>query len=150
MLLLPISTRRTFIYCEKLKLGDKPSLSDRVINKASSSWAELEKAEGGWRKRLVTLGNQVFKRIPFEEWGLKSLPSLSKATMEIAGPTSVLFPSRFLQPSAVMGLMHKLATEREAFHKKKMVYSIAAMPVMLPIGLIPVSVNTLKRARRVG
>jgi len=135
--LLPISTRRTFIYCEKLPLGTTPSLSDRIINKASSTWSDLEKADKGWKKQLVTLGNQLFRRIPFEEWGLKSLPPLSKATVDAAGPTKILFPSLFMKEEGVEGLLRRIAVERQGLHRSKMIWSVLGMPVTVPFGLIP-------------
>jgi len=88
--LLPISTRRTLIYCERVQhqLNGGPkaaaatttantdtnpysiaSITDKVVNKANKTWAEWENAEKGWKKKLTVYGNEyVFSRIPFEEW----------------------------------------------------------------------------------
>jgi len=89
--LLPISTRRTLIYCERVQqqLNGGPkaaaaatatadanantysiaSITDKIVNKANKTWAEWENAEKGWKKKLTVYGNEyVFSRIPFEEW----------------------------------------------------------------------------------
>jgi len=76
--LLPISTRRTLIYCERAhgQLGSGgpsqtwiSSQTDRIVNKANETWANWENAPGGWKKKLTGYGNEyVFSRISFEEW----------------------------------------------------------------------------------
>lgn len=141
LFLLPVSARRTLIYCEKVNVGDKLSYTDRAVNKASSTWASWEKAEKGWQKKLTVYGNEVFRRIPFEEWGLKTLPAKSKATLEKAGPTSVLYPGSFLDPKRAPGVLKAIALERQGFHKSKLIWSIIAMPFTAPVALIPVIPN---------
>ena len=78
--LLPISTRRTLIYCERIQSqlngSHQPapaysigSITDKIVNKANATWAEWENAEKGWKKKLTVYGNDlVFSRIAFEEW----------------------------------------------------------------------------------
>lgn len=78
--LLPISTRRTLIYCERVvqqqvngsQQASKmsvASITDRIVNKANQTWTDWENAEKGWKKKLTVYGNEyVFSRIPFEEW----------------------------------------------------------------------------------
>lgn len=139
--LLPISTRRTLIYCEKQPPSSKTSYADWAINKASSTWADLEKAPKGWKKSLVNLGNGIFRRIPFEEWGLKTLPSYSKSTIETAAMTRVLFPGRFLEEGKVTGLLARIATERQKLHKQRLVWSIVGMPLTIPVAILPVIPN---------
>lgn len=138
LFLLPVSTRRTLIYCEKVKLTDGVSYTDWAVNKASTTWTKWEKAEKGWQKKLAVYGNEIFRRIPFEEWGLKTLPSLSKVTLEKAGPTKVLFPGAFLDKSLAPGVLKAIATERQGLHKSKLFWSIVAMPFTAPVALIPV------------
>ena len=79
LFILPISTRRTLIYCERIAPSlapgaTKPPLADRIITKSSAVWTSWEKAEKGWQKKVTDYGNALFRRIPFEEWGLKTLP----------------------------------------------------------------------------
>lgn len=139
--LLPISTRRALIYCEKQPPSSKTSYADWAINKASTTWADLEKAPKGWKKSLVNLGNGIFRRIPFEEWGLKTLPSYSKSTVENAAVTKVLFPGRFLEEGKVPGLLARIATERQKLHKQRMGWSIVGMPLTIPVAILPVIPN---------
>ena len=77
--LLPISTRRTLLYAQRLhdNAPQNSSLVDRATGFAAKTWATWEKKDRGWQRRVVDLGNQAFRRIPYEEWGLKSVPSLS-------------------------------------------------------------------------
>lgn len=93
LLLLPISTRRALIYCDTTfarasanAVTEKPSIPDRIINKANSTWAEWENSTTTWKLKLVQYGNMMFRRIPFEEWGLKSIPPMPKVGTEAALP----------------------------------------------------------------
>lgn len=147
LFLLPISTRRTLIYCERvqesLAPGTKPPISERVINKASTTWANWEKAEKGWQKTLTGYGNQLFKRIPYEEWGLKSLPPATKKKLQEVdegkyGRFECLYPGSFIRGRDVGGALRTLAMERQAFHKRRMWTCLAWAPLTAPVALIPV------------
>jgi len=139
--LLPVSTRRTLIYCEKLQLGDQPSISDKVVNKATTTWTSWEKYEKGWQRKITDYGNQLFRRIPFEEWGLKTLPPLSETTKDAARITDVLFPGTFLDKTVAPGILQKIATSRQGLHKNKLIWSVVGMPISAPFALVPVSVT---------
>ncbi|KAF4552801.1 putative mitochondrial K+-H+ exchange-related protein [Elsinoe fawcettii] len=149
--LLPISTRRTLIYCEKLPSTSPASSSllpfplatfpDRIVARANTTWADWERVPTGWKKTLTTYGNRAFARIPFEEWGLKSLPALHEGTKERAERTEVVYPGRFMEGGKVMETLRRLSTEREGLHKRRLVGSVVAMPFTIPVGLIPVLPN---------
>ncbi|KAK5151506.1 mitochondrial K+-H+ exchange-related-domain-containing protein [Cryomyces antarcticus] len=149
LFLLPISTRRTLIYCErvnkKLPPGEKPPIVDRVTGKANETWAEWEKAEKGWKKMLTEYGNKVFTRIPFAEWGLKTIPPISaeRQAAALAGKETpeVVFPGAFLPSNRVTSVLHKLATERQALHRKRMWWSVVGMPISVPFALVPIVPN---------
>lgn len=145
LFLLPISTRRTLIYCERVQEqlhGAKPPLQERVINKASQKWATWEKAEKGWQKQVTVYGNSLFKRIPYEEWGLKSIPPATKKRIEDINNGKIkfecLYPGAFVKEQKVPQILKALATERQALHRKNMWTSIAWMPITLPFTLVPV------------
>jgi hypothetical protein len=145
LFLLPISTRRTLIYCErvpqKLAPGQKPPISERVITRASETWAKWERAEKGWQKRLTIEGNRLLRRIPYEEWGLKSIPPASKKKLEDIDngklTAECLYPNAFLNGSKVPEILKRLATERQALHRKRMWNCILFMPVTIPFAAIP-------------
>ncbi|KIW02200.1 uncharacterized protein PV09_06356 [Verruconis gallopava] len=145
--LLPISTRRTLIYCERAKPppGQKPSIQDRIVSKANETWLSFEKADGGWKKTLTTYGNKVFRRIPYEEWGLKTIPPLSNKRKELElsqqEKVEVLFPSLFLKESKVLETCRQLAVERQQLHRKRMIYSAIGAPLTLPFALVPIIPN---------
>jgi len=142
--LLPISTRRTLLYCKRVnkQLSDqKPTIVDRVTDRASATWLKWEEVESGWKHQVVKYGNKVFQRIPFEEWGLKSIPPLSsrRKSKEIKGEekVEVVFPDNVIERGIVVDVLKKLATERQGLHRKKMWWSIAAMPLTIPAAAIP-------------
>jgi len=150
LFLLPISTRRTLIYCERLQPtlapGQKPPLIDRILSKTSETWTKWESADKGWQKKVTTYGNQLFRRIPFEEWGLKTLPPLTKTRekeMIESGRLrfDVVFPGKFMRESRVLGVLERLAMERQGLHKRKLWQSVAWMPVTVPFALVPVVPN---------
>jgi hypothetical protein len=147
LFLLPISTRRTLIYCERAKPlpGKKPSIQDRVVNKASETWVSFEKAPSGWKKTLTTYGNKAFKRIPYEEWGLKTIPALSQkrkdAELSQQDRVEVLYPGLFLKHEKVLETCRQLAVERQPLHRKRMIYSAIGAPLTLPFALLPIIPN---------
>lgn len=114
---------------------------EKVTNRASATWVKWEAAENGWQKKLTVWGNRLFKRIPYEEWGLKSIPPLSARRalndVDAEEETEVVYPSSIIKPGAIYDVLQKLATERQALHRKWMWGSIIGMPVTLPFGLIP-------------
>ncbi|KAK3699712.1 hypothetical protein LTR37_016317 [Vermiconidia calcicola] len=149
LFLLPVSTRRTLIYCERVQQqfapGEKPPLSERIIAKATETWAGWERAEKGWQKQLTVQGNRLFKRIPYEEWGLKTIPSASKQRLEDADSGKLkfecLYPRAFMKEERVPGILKALATERQGLHRKRMWNSIIGMPITIPFAAIPVIPN---------
>ncbi|TID27000.1 putative transporter [Venturia nashicola] len=159
LFLLPISTRRTLIYCDKntiqnaaanLAPGQKPPILDRITTKAADTWADFEKAESGWKKHLTNYGNMVLRRIPYEEWGLKSIPALSRtrrgeleeaAAKGAKEKVEVLFPGAYLKEGRVLETLKNLATERQALHKSKMLWSFGIAPFTAPFMLVPVVPN---------
>lgn len=146
--LLPISTKRSLIYCERIApdRSEQQNLaarwSDKVVNKANETWAVWERAEKGWKKKLTVWGNQVFKRIPYQEWGLKSVPPLTERRKErlLSGRerVEVMFPGAYLQKSKVGGIIAQLAIERQSLHRKRFWWSVVGMPITVPVALIPV------------
>jgi hypothetical protein len=100
-----------------------------------------EESEGGWKRKVVKYGNKIFERIPFEEWGLKSIPPLSarRKADEMQGreKVEVIYPDNVIEKGIVADVLRKLATERQTLHRKRMWWSIIGMPFTLPVGLIP-------------
>lgn len=144
LFLIPISTRRALIYARPLQKDVPKELSylDRATNKIAATWVSWEDAEKGWKKRLVTWGNGMQQRIPFEEWGLKSIPSLNAQRRIDENHEStkidVLFPGNAVRSSKIPSILHTIATERQEFHRKKMLWSFGIAPFTAPLGLIPV------------
>lgn len=142
--LLPISTTRTFIYCQRLNQQalKEQTYIDKLTTRATNLWVKWEKYDKGWQKKVTEYGDKIFQRIPYEEWGLKSIPPLS-ATREAeklkrTEKTDVTFPPSLIKPQSVEGVLRTLATERQALHTKRMWWSIVGMPVTAPVALIPV------------
>lgn len=150
LFLLPISTRRTLIYCKQLEktTNEHKNYLDKITVRAAKLWSDWEKKEKGWQKQVVTYGNKALKKIPYEEWGLKSIPPLSKATKEeellAKQSVDVVFPKSLIPEKDVLDVCKKLGSERQAFHKSRMIYCFIGMPISAPFALIPMY-NTLGR-----
>ena len=144
--LLPVSTRRTLLYCQKLKAAEtkKQTWADWVQSKAARTWSEWEQKDSGWQRKVVGYGNHALRRIPYEEWGLKSVPPLSQRRREgeLAGTekVEVVYPKSLVPMDKVPKVLQTLATEREALHKKRLVWCFVAMPFTIPVGILPVYV----------
>ncbi|KAM7193184.1 Mitochondrial K+-H+ exchange-related domain containing protein [Naviculisporaceae sp. PSN 640] len=145
--LLPISTRRTLLYCQRLNTGavEKQTLSDRIQTKVVRTWADWERKEDGVQKKIVNWGNYIFRRIPYEEWGLKSVPPLSQSRKEAelrgTEKVEVVYPESLLAKDKVSTILEKLATEREGLHKQRLLWCFIGMPITAPIGILPVVPN---------
>lgn len=142
--LLPISTRRTLIYCQRLNVTttSQQGLLDKGTDRAAKLWASWEKKESGWQRKVVDYGNQALKRIPYEEWGLKSIPPLSARRKEEElsgkGTVEVQFPGSILPEDKVLDVLRTLGTERQSLHKQRMIYCFIGMPITAPIAILPV------------
>lgn len=147
LFLVPISTRRALIYSQPLSrnLSKKLSITDRITNKAAETWAKWEEADKGWRKHLVSWGNSVQQRIPFEEWGLKSIPSLNAQRRlnqsDADKKVDVLFPGNAIRREKLRPLLQTIALERQNLHRNKMWWSFIVAPLTAPIALIPLYVS---------
>jgi len=151
LFLLPISTRRTLIYCQRFTVTNKDHTN--VINKEQASWLEKgtqkaasiwsgwEKKESGWQRKVVEYGNKALKRIPYEEWGLKSVPPLSsrrKVEEESGGKAvELFFPSSVVPQENVLEVLKTLGTERQGLHKQRLIYSFIGMPLVAPFAIVP-------------
>lgn len=146
LFLLPISTRRTLIYCERAPLsvapGAKQPISDRIIAKSSQVWTTWEKAEKGWQKWVTDKGNLLFRRIPFEEWGLKTIPPATKGRLREVDEGGLrfecLYPGKFLESARVEGVLGSIARDRQTLHGRKLWQSIGLMPLTAPVAILPV------------
>ncbi|KAL8993345.1 MAG: hypothetical protein Q9169_006414 [Polycauliona sp. 2 TL-2023] len=152
LFLLPISTRRTLIYCQRLnnQLSSETTYIDKITTRASNTWLRWEKAEKGWRtgwqKQVTHYGNKLFETIPHEEWGLKSIPPLSKRRKdeELEGKkqVEVVYPESMITEDRVnMALQEFAGDPRQAFHTKWMWATIVGMPLTAPAAVIPIVPN---------
>lgn len=148
LFLLPISTRRTLIYAQKLNITTTESKTylDQGTTRAANLWAKWEKKESGWQKKVVDYGNYALRRIAYEEWGLKSIPPLSsrKKEEELSGKevVEVAYPGNSMSQARAMEVLQTLATERQALHRKRLIWSFVGMPISAPFAIVPMSVTT--------
>ena len=149
LFLIPISTRQALIYSRPLRKNAPKELSllDRVTTKAATTWAEWEEADKGWKKHLVTWGNKVQQRIPYQEWGLKSIPSLTaqRRMDETHGNKKIelLFPGNAVKEDKLRGVLQTIATERQELHRRRFLWSAIVAPLTAPAALIPVYAQTI-------
>ncbi|KAJ6780850.1 hypothetical protein PWT90_00537 [Aphanocladium album] len=149
LFLVPVSTRRSLIYAQRLSITTKDqssaSLLDRGVAFAARTWSGWEKKEKGWQRKVVDYGNYAFRRIPFQEWGLKSVPPLSarRRAEELKGDgkVEIVFPESVIPGDKVESVAQKLATERQALHRRQMMWCFVGMPITLPFALVPVVPN---------
>ncbi|PGH17581.1 hypothetical protein AJ80_04759 [Polytolypa hystricis UAMH7299] len=147
LFMVPITSKRTLIYCKRIDghLTKQVSYIDRLTNKASETWAKFEEVESGWKKSLVVYGHRALQRIPYEEWGLKSVPPLGvrREAEELSAhtPVDLIYPANVIKSSRVLDSLRQLATERQDLHRKKMLGSLAAAPLTAPVALIPLIPN---------
>lgn len=146
LFLLPISTRSSLIYCQRVnnQLSSKTTFADKITTRVSGVWLKWEKAEKGWQKKVTSYGNRLFQTIPHEEWGLKSIPPISKrrSEEELLGKEHVdlVFPASVINEREVTEALRRYAgDERQAFHTRWMWGAIAGMPIAAPVALLPVS-----------
>jgi hypothetical protein len=141
--LIPISTRRTLLYCQRLNVTttSQQGWLEKGTTKAAKLWATWENKESGWQKKVVEYGNYALKRIPYEEWGLKSVPPLSARRKEkdLTGKekVEVRFPSCLIPEAEVLDVLRTLATARQSLHQKRMIYCFIGMPLTAPLAIIP-------------
>lgn len=137
-----------------------------ITSKANGMWADWEstpKSPLQWKKRVTTLGNSLFAKIPYPEWGLKSIPPLSAARSEEetqlaqidrsspdpglrsrrrAAEVDVVYPARMFRESEIRGVLGQLASgTNQAFYRKRMWWSVVAMPLTIPFAVVPVVPN---------
>ncbi|EHL02952.1 hypothetical protein M7I_0919 [Glarea lozoyensis 74030] len=117
---------------------------DKGTAKAANIWAGWEQKEKGWQKKVVDYGNQALKRIPYEEWGLKSIPALStrKEAAEESGKdkVEVIFPASLIPESNVLDVLKKLGTERQSLHRKWLIGSFIDVPSAPSPAITPANV----------
>lgn len=148
--LLPISTRRTLLYAHRLNAATatqqakQSSLLERIQSKAAKTWAGWEQKESGWQKTVVGYGNEALKRIPYEEWALKSVPPLStkRKDDELRGDdkVEVIYPRKLVSADKVAEVLHALSTEREGLHRRRLIWCLVGMPISAPFALVPMYV----------
>ncbi|KAI1656723.1 mitochondrial K+-H+ exchange-related-domain-containing protein [Daldinia decipiens] len=145
--LLPISTRRTLLYCQKVQVlpKSKQTVVDKATVRAAQLWSGWEKQEKGWQKKVVVYGNSLLKRISYEEWGLKSVPPLStkRRAEEVLGKDKnhLIYPETLIPTTTAVNVLRTLGTEREALHKTRLMWCFIGMPISAPFALVPVIPN---------
>ncbi|GKT80196.1 hypothetical protein ColTof4_12619 [Colletotrichum tofieldiae] len=145
--LLPLTTSRTLLYSQRLNVAtnSQQGLADKVGKKAAKLWAGWEARESGWQKKVVNYGNYALRRIPYEEWGLKSVPPISarRKDDELKGNEKIelVFPDKVIPTGKAEQVVKTLATERDALHKKKLIWCLIGMPISAPFALVPVIPN---------
>lgn len=142
LFLLPVSTRRTLLYAQHLNgtAATKPDASvlDKTTAWAAKKWAQWEKKESGWQRRVVEYGNHAFRRIPYQEWALKSVPPRRRRQCpDDAAKVELVFPAKALGADEAPAVTLKLATERRGLHRKSMIWCFVGMPITAPFALIP-------------
>ncbi|KAH8155331.1 uncharacterized protein LAJ45_00341 [Morchella importuna] len=144
--LIPISTRRTLIYGQRLNkiTHPHPSLADKASARAAKVWLSWENGKASWQRSLTDAGNKLFNRIPYEEWGLKSIPPLSARRKQDEidlQRVEVIYPPSVIKEKRIPEIIKTLATERNDIHRSRLIWSIVGMPIVAPFALVPIIPN---------
>lgn len=146
--LLPITTRRTLLYAQRLgvtTVDSERGLLNKAVASAARLWTRWEAKEKGWQRKVVDYGNKAMRRIDYEEWGLKSVPPLSarRKAEELQGMEKVelVFPGRIIPLAKAEGIAREFATKWEGGHRKSMIRCLVGMPFTIPFALVPIIPN---------
>ena len=115
---------------------------EKITARGSEVWLYWEKKPRGVKKRITIYGNKLFQRLPFEEWGLKSVPPLwaKRKEEELQGKikSHVEYPQSLLKQEAVQKALKQYGSnERQQYHRKWFWGSVIGMPLSTPAAIIP-------------
>ncbi|OLL26134.1 hypothetical protein NEOLI_000640 [Neolecta irregularis DAH-3] len=133
LILIPLNASRSFLYCQIQKLETQSSLLDRASAKAARFWDSWSTSEVAWKKKVTRTGQNLLDRIDFEEYSLKAIPS---SLLKVKDPIPLLHPS-FSEPTPIFLALDS----RRPLHIKWLCIWLAAMPLTLPLALVPVIPN---------
>ncbi|KAF3081617.1 hypothetical protein TWF569_004972 [Orbilia oligospora] len=144
LFLIPLTPRRAFVYGHHVaqEVTKKRSLLDRAITKSSDIWLKWEKYEKGWQKQLTVHGNRLLRRIPYQEWSLKSISALPRNIPDNERQkVPVVYPPSVMTPGEIPRLLHKLGTENSGMHRRLLMWCLIGMPISAPFALVPIIPN---------
>ncbi|RVD86404.1 uncharacterized protein DFL_004681 [Arthrobotrys flagrans] len=144
LFLIPLTPRRAFVYGHHVvqEANKRRSLLDRAITKSSDLWLRWEKYEKGWQKQLTVHGNRLLRRIPYQEWALKSVSALPRNIPDNERQkVPVIYPPSVMTPGEIPKLLHRLGTEKSGMHRRLLIWCFIGMPISAPFALVPIIPN---------
>ena len=141
LLLLPLtrSGSHIILYAHRSPVTLAPGATvpypERILNYTAKKWHEWEHSDTNWQLKVTAWGNGMFKRLPYQEWGLKSLgPRKAGEDAKV----QVQWPKDIAQEETVMQTLHQLGgEERKRFHWRRLVGTVAGMPLSAPFAIVP-------------
>lgn len=188
---VPLSTKSAFVFCQQqvsppillaaksltaqsardgpsiIPARQSPRIDDRLVVRAQKFWTSWEQSPTKWKQTIVKWANIALERIPYDEYALKSIPSMSsvlrkiqkeekeesfahvsvreleKIKHDVAAIHSieVQYPSDILTKDQSLEIMSKLASNGVNMHLKYFWISLGCSPLTLPMALLPVLPN---------
>lgn len=141
-------------------------VENKLVGLAVKGWNKLEGSEVSINRKIVHLIRRLLSSIPYDENSLRSFPRKSAMIREINEESREEFPRavmtsqienaavsvdqikpipvyhpKFQEPQAILNQMNKFKNSLTSYHKKWAMVCAVAIPVSLPMALLPVVPN---------
>lgn len=169
ILAFPVTKNKTFLYfkyTDTLINNTSPLVKyeAKAVNLASKGWKKLEDSEKSYNKKIVGYITKFLQRIPWTEDSLRSIPSSTSLLRQLRNHESsehklinpleidtltdhdvieipIFYPSSIVSNEVLQNEIQNISSNGIAYHRKQMLLTGLAVPLSLPLALVPVIPN---------